>query len=73
MSEKNDRLLVLEQRQNELQQRLDAIKKDFGHGLSADSEERATELENAEVLNEITRVTAEELNQVEAEIRELKR
>lgn len=52
------------QKREELLQRLDAIKRDYGNGLSADSEEQAQQLENAEVLAEISRVTSEELEKV---------
>ena len=45
----------LEQRRQELITRLQAIEKDYRRGLSADSEERALELENAETLAEIHR------------------
>jgi len=55
-------------RRDELQTRLDKIKADFERGLDPDSSERATELENAEVLNEIARITDEELTKVELEI-----
>jgi len=54
----------LTQKREELLQRLDAIKRDYGNGLSADSEEQAQQLENAEVLAEISRVTNEELQKV---------
>jgi len=62
----------LEQRRQELIARLQAIEKDYRRGLSADSEERALELENAETLAEIARVTQAELNQVEEELRQVK-
>lgn len=52
-------------KRDELQARLDAIKEDYGRGLDADSEERAQELENADVLAEISRVTLEELEKIE--------
>jgi len=52
-------------KRDELQDRLDAIKADYGRGLNADSEERAQELENADVLAEISRVTLEELKSIE--------
>lgn len=54
----------LTQKRDELLQRLDAIKRDYGNGLSADSEEQAQQLENADVLAEISRVTNEELQKV---------
>ena len=61
MSRRDDLL----QRRQELVRRLDAIRRDYERGLSADSEERAVELENAEVLTEIQRVTREELAKVD--------
>jgi RNA polymerase-binding transcription factor DksA len=51
-------------KREELLNRLDAIKQDYRNGLSADSEEQAIQLENAEVLEEISRVTNEELQKV---------
>jgi len=51
-------------KREELLNRLDAIKKDYASGLSADSEEQALQLENAEVLAEISRVTNEDLQKV---------
>ena len=51
-------------KREELLKRLDAIKKEYGNGLSADSEEQALQLENAEVLAEISRITNEELQKV---------
>jgi len=56
---------------NALKERLDKIKKDFSKGLDADSEERAVQLENADVLNEIARTTEQSLIQVEEEITRL--
>ncbi len=54
----------LTEKREELLRRLEAIKKDYSSGLSADSEEQAVQLENAEVLEEISRVTNEELQKV---------
>lgn len=54
----------LTQKREELLNRLDAIKRDYRSGLSPDSEEQAIQLENAEVLEEISRVTNEELQKV---------
>ena len=62
---------TLSKRRDELLERLDAIKKDYGKGLDPDWEEQATQLENAEVLAEISRVTAEELNKVQQAIERL--
>lgn len=61
------------QRRAVLGQRLDAIDVDARRGLSPDSEERAVELENAEVLNEIARVAREELAVIDARIDHLRR
>jgi len=54
----------LQQKKEELLGRLEAIQNDYKGGLSADSEEQAIQLENAEVLEEISRVTNEELQKV---------
>lgn len=45
----------------ELEKRLEKIRKDLSTRLSADFEEQAIELENRDVLLEIARVTEEEL------------
>ncbi|MEM7704133.1 MAG: hypothetical protein AAF358_01190 [Pseudomonadota bacterium] len=60
----------LEQRRDELSQRCDAIRQDYRRGLSADSGERALELENRETLDEILRVTEINLAEVEKQLRE---
>ncbi len=51
-------------REAKLQGRLQAIAADIRGGLDRDSEERALQLENREVLEEIERVTAVELASV---------
>lgn len=51
-----------------LEERLEKIKQDLAHKLSADAEEQATELENRDVIIEIARVTEEELAAVKAEL-----
>ena len=56
-------------KRDELRQRLDKIKQDFQKGLDADSEERAVQLENADVLNEIARTTEQDLISLEEKIR----
>ena len=66
-----DSIESLKQKEKELSERLQAIYDDYKRGLDADSEERATQLENAETLNEIERVTAEELEKVRARLNEL--
>ena len=59
-----DKKKELTEKREQLLQRLDAIKKDIRGGLSADFEEQAVQLENADVLAEISRVTNEELQKV---------
>ena len=68
----NDEIERLKQRRNELRKRLEAIEQDYARGLSADSEERAQELENAEALAEIARVINAELQQVERTLAAMK-
>lgn len=68
ISEEKRRLII---RRDELRARLAAIKRDYQRGLSADSEERAIELENAEALAEIARVLNVELTQVESQLAEI--
>lgn len=67
----NDKLQKLKAKRDELRDRLAAIEKDYRSGLDADSEERAVQLENAEVLNGIARSTTEELQRIEREIEDL--
>jgi len=61
------------QRRTELRDRLTAINKDYAQGLDSDWEEQALQLENAEVLQEISRVSAEELSKVQNGIERLER
>ncbi len=68
MSEDRDQLLAKKQ---ELQERLERIKKDIAGGVSADFEEQATELENRDVLLEIARVTEVELEAIKAKLDDL--
>lgn len=58
MSETKQDLLNKKQ---ELEERIDRIKKDISGGLHADFAEQATQLENRDVLLEILRVSEEEL------------
>ena len=58
-------------RREALRERLEAIERDYRRGLSADAEEQAIELENAEVLAGIAAATAEELRQVEYQLQQL--
>ncbi len=68
MSDDRDALLAKKQ---ELQERLERIKKDIAGGVSADFEEQATELENRDVLLEIARVTEVELEAIKAKLDDL--
>ena len=61
----------LEQKRDQLQQRLDAVRRDLAGGLDRDLEEQAQQLENEETLQEIVRVTEQELRDVQARLREL--
>lgn len=70
MSLSPERIKALKMRKAELEKRVGDIQKDYRRGLSADSEERATELENAETLEEIQRVALEELRIIEEHLRE---
>jgi RNA polymerase-binding transcription factor DksA len=58
-------------RREALRARLEAIKQDIRQGLESDSEERATQLANAEVLEAIARSAAEELERVELRLARL--
>lgn len=61
----------LENRRKELAERLHRINLDYRQGLDKDSEEQAQQLENAEVLEEIARISAEELGKIDAAIRRI--
>ncbi len=58
-------------KRKELMDRVDAIRKDYRRGLDADSEERAIQLENRETLQEIERVSLEEIAKIDAQLKEL--
>lgn len=60
-------------REAELEERLEAIAADIRGGLDRDSEERAVQLENREVLEEIERVTMAELARVRQLITETRK
>ena len=59
---------ALLQQRDSLIERLEAIEQDYRKGLSADADEQAIELENADVLAGIAKATAEELRQVEDQL-----
>ncbi len=56
------------QSRDELLNRLEAIRKDLRGGLDADSKEQAVQLENMQVLQEIARVTEENLQAINQQI-----
>lgn len=58
-------------RRTALVDKLAAIRKDIGRGLDRDFEEQAQELENAEVLHEIARVTQLEIERIDEELARL--
>ena len=68
MSSENDKKIQLLSKRDELRERLEAIERDYRQGLDADSEERAVQLENAEVLDGIARAAREELERIEKEL-----
>ena len=67
------RLQELIIKRDELLSRVESIKKDFRKGLDKNSSEQAIELENAEVLDEIARVSMEELGKVNVAIERLQK
>ena len=69
--EKN--LAELIQSRDEMLKRLDAISKDLRGGLDADSKEQAIQLENIPVLEEIARVTQQNLQQINRQIATLQK
>ena len=62
-----DRKQLLERR-DELNERLEAIRRDLGGGLDRDLEEQAQQLENQETLMEIARVAQAELEEIERQL-----
>jgi anaerobic ribonucleoside-triphosphate reductase len=56
---------------DKLRARLESIQQDYKKGLSADSDDQAIELENADVLEGIAKAAAEELSQVEEKLSRL--
>ncbi len=59
---------ALQQRRDELRQRLEAIRKELRGGLDHDLEDQAIQLENRDTLLEIARVTEQELARVEQQL-----
>ena len=61
----------LRKERDRLRQKLASIEADYKKGLAPDSEDRAIELENADVLEGIARATAEELERIEENLSQL--
>ncbi len=61
----------LSTKRDELRARIDKINADYRNGLDADSEERAQQLENAEVLDGIAKAASEELQRIENLLEEM--
>ena len=59
-------------KRKELMDRVEAIRADYRRGLDADSEERAQQLENRETLEEIERVSLEEIARIDEQLEALK-
>lgn len=60
----NDKQQLIAKR-DELIARLEAIEQNYRRGLDSDAEERAVQLENADVEEAIAKSTAEELQRIE--------
>lgn len=60
-------------KQQELIDRITAIKKDFEKGLDRDLEEQALQLENYEVLQELLEQAAAELEKIEKQLAKMSR
>ena len=73
MSNDEQELDALIERRDALSAKLAAIRRDVARGLDADSGERAVELENADVLDEIARVTCRQLDAIEEQIARARR
>ncbi len=66
----NEKQELLKKR-DELRARIEKIEKDYRQGLDPDSEERAQQLENAEVQAGIAKAAAEELRRIEEKLARL--
>jgi len=62
----------LKAERDRLRKKLAAIEADYRKGLAPDSEDRAIDLENAEVLEAISKSTAEELEKIGKQLSELR-
>ena len=65
MTDNREALLA---KREELEARLEKIKQDYGRGLDRDSEEQAQQLENAEVLEALTRQAIDQLAEIDQKL-----
>lgn len=61
----------LVEERDKLREKLTAIEADYRKGLTSDSDDRAIELENADVLGGIAKALADELSMIETRLAEL--
>jgi RNA polymerase-binding transcription factor DksA len=73
MPDPNETRQALLDKRRELEERVDAVRKDFAGGLDPDLDEQAVQLENAEVLNELLREALSELEEIEQKLRRMDR
>lgn len=73
MPDPNETRQALIDKRRELEERVDAVRKDFAGGLDPDLDEQAIQLENAEVLNELLREALSELEEIEQKLRRMDR
>jgi RNA polymerase-binding transcription factor DksA len=71
MPDPNETRQALIDKRRELQERVEAVRKDFAGGLDPDLDEQAIQLENAEVLNELLREALSELEDIEQKLRRM--
>jgi RNA polymerase-binding transcription factor DksA len=71
-SPEESRQSLIEKRR-ELEERVEAVRKDFAGGLERDLDDQAIQLENAEVLNELLREALSELEEIEKKLRRMDR
>lgn len=71
MTDLVERKKQLEVERDALAERLQRINLDYRSGLDQDWEEQSVQLENADVLREIARVTAEELGKIDSAIQHI--
>jgi hypothetical protein len=73
MPDPNETRQALIDKRRELEERVEAVRKDFAGGLDPDLDEQAIQLENAEVLNELLREALSELEEIEQKLRRMDR